>query len=109
MVGLTPATSRAPRILIVGPALGVGAAWVRGVNLVRIGAGTAAIAGILIGEGAYGLTRIADTTPGGYWAAQIAVGLAIVIAISVTRLRTPKLVALCALLTALVSVVFYVF
>ena len=60
--------------VVVGPVLGVGAAWVRGSSPIRISAGGAAIAGILVGEGAYGLTLIADSTPAGYWAMQIASG-----------------------------------
>lgn len=94
--------------VIVGPVLGVGAAWLRGSELKRIAAGVAPIAGILIGEGVYGLTRIADTTSNVYWIAELVVGLGILLAILVWRLREPAAAVLCVLLTAAVAVSFYV-
>jgi len=95
-----------PASVVVGPVLGVAAAWVRGPSPIRIAAGGAAISGILVGEGAYGLTLIADSTPAGYWAMQIAVGLGIVLAISVRRLGRLRPAAICAALTAAVATAF---
>jgi FtsH-binding integral membrane protein len=93
--------------IVAGPALGVAAAWVRGIDRSRIAAGAAVIAGILVGEGAYGLTRIADTTSSAYWMVQITVGLAIVVVVSVFRLRRPGPIALCGLLTAAIAALLY--
>lgn len=92
--------------IVVGPILGVAAAWVRGADRGRIAAGAAVIAGILVGEGLYGLTLIADTTSPVYWAVQIMTGLGIVIAVSVLRLRRPASIVLCAVLTAATAAAF---
>ena len=93
--------------IVVGPVLGVGAAWVRGTDRRRIAAGAAVIAGILVGEGAYGLTVIAGTTSSAHWTLQISVGLGIVIGVSVIRLRQPASIALCTVLTAAVAASFH--
>jgi uncharacterized protein DUF6518 len=93
--------------IVVGPVLGVGAAWVRGSDPRRIAAGAGAIAGILVGEGAYGLTVIADTTSPEYWTLQITVGLGIVLAVAI-RLRRTSSIGLCAGVTAAVAVAFYI-
>jgi hypothetical protein len=45
---------------------------------VRRSVGVAVIAGVLIGEGVYGWTEIADTTDWRYWAMDIVVGVAII-------------------------------
>ena len=87
---------------MVGPVLGVGAAWVRGSDLPRIAVATGVIAGILVGEGAYGLTVIADTTSPVYWTLQLIVGLGIVLAACI-RLRRIALIGLCAGVTAAVG------
>ena len=71
--------------VVVGPVLGVGAAWARGTDPRRVALGVAPIAGILVGEAIYGLTSIADATFGPYWVAQAVVGLA---AIGWVALRT---------------------
>lgn len=94
--------------VVVGPVLGVGAAWVRGSGPTRVAAGGAAIAGILVGEGAYGLTVIGTTTPAGYWIAQIVVGLGIVVAISVRRLGSLQPAAICVAFMAVVAAALYI-
>lgn len=94
--------------IVVGPALGIGAAWVRGTDPRRIAAGAALIAGILIGEGAYGLTIIAGSTSPAYWTLQIIVGLAAVLAVSLARLRRAAPVGVCVILTAAVAFAFYI-
>lgn len=92
--------------VIAGPALGVGAAWLRGQNPLRAAAGVAPVAGILLGEGGYGLTVVAATTPVGYWIAEIAVGLVFLV-LAAMRLRDKPRIALMLALSAIASVVFY--
>jgi hypothetical protein len=92
--------------LIAGPALGVGAAWLRGSDPVRAAAGVAPIAGILLGEGLYGLTVVADTTPIVYWISEVVVGLALV-ALAAIRIRTSRGIALMLTLSAIASAIFY--
>jgi hypothetical protein len=92
--------------VIAGPALGVGGAWARGPNPLRAAAGVAPIAGILLGEGLYGLTVVAATTSVGYWIGELALGLAVV-ALAAIRLRSGPGITLMLALSAIASVVFY--
>ena len=66
--------------VVVGPFVGTSAAWVRGANGMRPAIGAGIIGGVLIGEAVYGLTLIAETTPAGYWAAELVAGLVVVVA-----------------------------
>jgi hypothetical protein len=91
--------------VVAGPALGVGA-WLRGPNRFRRAFGIAPIAGILLGEGLYGLTVVAATTSVGYWIGQVAVGLALV-ALAAIRLRNGPLIALMLASSAVAGVIFY--
>jgi hypothetical protein len=92
--------------VIAGPALGVGAAWLRGPKPLRAAAGVAPIAGILLGEGLYGLTVVAATTPVGYWIGEVAVGISLVV-LAAIRLRNGPGIALMLALSAIASVSFY--
>lgn len=93
--------------IVVGPVLGIGAAWLRGSSPVLAGLGISPIAGILIGEGIYGLTVIAETTPAAYWTAQIVVGSLLLIAVA-GRLREVRAIVVMCAATAVVAVAFYV-
>jgi hypothetical protein len=84
--------------VVAGPVLGIGAAWIRGTDWRLAATGAAALAAILVGEGVYGLTTIADSTSPGYWLAQVAVGLAVVAATAL-RLRSPAALGLGLVLT----------
>ena len=92
--------------LLVGPPLGLGAYWVRHHRgrLAALGAG--AMSGVLIGEGAYGLAYIADTTYPPYWWGQIAVGLLLLLTIMGRRLPGPPDRALSLGVSALTAVAF---
>ncbi len=92
--------------VIAGPALGVGAAWLRGPDPLRAAAGVAPIAGILLGEGLYGLTVVAATTSVGYWIGELALGLILVV-LAAIRLRSGRGIALMLALSAVASVAFY--
>jgi hypothetical protein len=92
--------------VIAGPALGVGAAWLRGADPLRAAAGVAPIAGILLGEGLYGLTVVASTTSVAYWIGEIVLGLGLVVLVAI-RLRTGRAIAVMLALSAVATVVFY--
>jgi hypothetical protein len=92
--------------VVAGPALGVGGAWLRGPYRFRRAFGIAPIAGILLGEGLYGLTVVAATTSVGYWIGQVAVGGA-VLALAAVRLRNGPLIAVMLATSAVASVIFY--
>ena len=93
--------------VVVGPALGVGAAWVQGRERLRVAAGVAPIAGIAIGEGAYGLTIISETTPAAYWTAQIVLAVGAIAWVGV-RTRSAASAVVSIVLTAVVAAAFYV-
>lgn len=63
---------------VVGPPVGVAAAWARTSDPTRFALAAGLIAGILVGEAIYGLTFIAATTPVAYWVGQLLIGLSIV-------------------------------
>ncbi len=92
--------------VIAGPALGVGAAWLRGPDPRRAAAGVAPIAGILLGEGLYGLTVAATTTSVGYWVGEVVLGLTIVV-LAAIRTRTWRGIALMLALSIIATVAFY--
>ncbi len=92
--------------LVVGPVLGVGADWVTGDDRRRIAVGITPIAGILIGEGIYGLTRIADSTDPRYWIAQIVVGVVCLLSVAI-RVRSATWIAVSIGLTMAVAAGFY--
>ena len=93
--------------IMVGPALGAGAAWVRRTDGLRAAAGGALIAGILIGEAVYGLTVIGDTSPAAYWISQLAVGGGVAL-VAPTRGPSGRHRAIGAALTAIAAGAFYV-
>ena len=93
--------------IVIGPALGVSAAWLRRRDAVRSAAAMALIAGILIGEGLYGLTVIADSTPARYWVGEIGVGLGVTVLGSSRRLGSIRQRLIGVVLTMLVATAFY--
>jgi hypothetical protein len=78
----------------------------RNPSLSAIGAG--GIAGLLIGEGAYGLLYIADSTYPPYWWAEIGLGLALLTWTATRRLRRTSLISLALGVTLLVAAAFVV-
>jgi hypothetical protein len=63
--------------VLAGPPLGVAGGWSTGTGL-RRSVGFAVIGGVLIGEGLYGWTTVADTTDWRYWATELILGFALV-------------------------------
>ena len=61
--------------LVAGPVLGLSAYWIKSRRDLLAATGFGVMAGMLIGEGIYGLTQIADTTYPPYWWGEIVVGL----------------------------------
>lgn len=94
--------------VLAGPPLGVAGAWSSARGL-RPGVGFAVIGGVLMGEGLYGWTTVADTTDWRYWAIELLMGVAIAIAAAVRsqypRHVLPTLAA--AISTAAVVFAFY--
>jgi hypothetical protein len=73
---------------LAGPPIGIAGAWSTGHGL-RRGIGFAVIGGVLVGEGLYGWTTIADTTDWRYWAVESLIGM-IVVAVAVVGSQWPR-------------------
>jgi Family of unknown function (DUF6518) len=95
--------------VLVGPLLGLGAAWLRARVPVRSGLGAGGLAGVLVGEGVYGLTTVAATTSAAYWAGEAVLG-ALLLALALGLLTSARdrlvAVAVTALVAAALVVVF---
>jgi hypothetical protein len=93
--------------VVVGPFVGVAASWLRRSG-VRAALGTALLAGIGIGEAAYGLTIIGDTTSPVYWTVIGVAGVALLGGMVVRRLGGALPVALAAGGAVALAAAFYV-
>ncbi len=78
--------------VLAGPPLGIAAAWSTREGI-RHGIGFAVIGGVLIGEGTYGWTTVADTTDWRYWAVELLIGVIVVAAAAFHRKSTLQLLA----------------
>ncbi len=92
--------------VVVGPLLGPGAVWTRQRRPYRSALGVGLLAGILTGEGIYGLTVVADTTSPVYWSGELVVGVALVVVLCWRRLRRPRPILACVATTAVVGGMF---
>ena len=90
---------------VIGPFIGIATAWLREHGL-RAALGTAALAGVTIGESLYGLTYVRESTSPVYWTVSGLAGLAFLIGMLVYRIRGPHPKALAVVSTAAVIVVF---
>jgi hypothetical protein len=72
--------------VLAGPVIGAATVAIRGGRMpAALGGGL--LGGVLIGEGVYGLTVVAATTSPVFWWASIVLGLALVVAVAMLRLR----------------------
>ncbi|MFE7507013.1 DUF6518 family protein [Promicromonospora sp. NPDC057488] len=92
--------------VVAGPFVGVAASWLRATG-VRAALGTALLAGIGVGEAAYGLTIIRETTSPVYWTLIGVAGLALLTGMLVRRVRGALPVVLAVAGTAAVAATFY--
>ena len=89
--------------VIVGPLLGVAASWVRRGSPVTAPHRTRAPARPRGGEGGFGLTAIAGSTSSLYWSIQLAVAIALLIALDAWRVREPAPIVLSVVTAAVVG------
>lgn len=92
--------------IVAGPFVGAATAWLRSRSQWRAATGTALLAGIGIGEGAYGLTFVAASTSPVYWIVIVAAALTLLAGIIVRRLRNPRAIAVAVSGTAAVAAAF---
>lgn len=96
--------------VVAGPVLGLSAYWVRTDRDHLAAVGVGVMSGVLIGEGIYGLSTIAETTYPPYWWGQIVAGAALLASVAARRLRQTKPIAValvCSLVVAASFVVVY--
>ena len=74
--------------LLAGPPIGVAGAWSTQRGMHR-GVGFAVIGGVVLGEGIYGWTTVADTTDWRYWAVESVIGAAVVL-VAAVRSERPR-------------------
>lgn len=94
--------------LLAGPLLGISAYWVKTRRDVLAAIGVGVMCGVLVGEGVYGLTRIADTTYPPYWWGEILVGLVGLLTVAWRRLLGFRALAVSVAATVLVALAFVV-
>jgi hypothetical protein len=87
--------------LLIGPLVGVAAAWARHGSPDRVAVGAGVVGGLLIGESVYGLRYISHSTSSTYWWLQAAGGLVLVLGLLAWRARR-RSAAPVAVLTAVV-------
>jgi hypothetical protein len=87
--------------LLAGPPLGVAGSWSVSEG-VRRGLGVSVIGGVLLGEGVYGWTTLAETTEWRYWMVETVIGAAIVV-VATARSRWPRDAALVLALGSLTA------
>lgn len=73
--------------VLVGPFVGIATSWLRAESAWKAAAGTALLSGIGLGEGAYGLTMVADTTSPVYWTLVGVIALGLLVAMLIRRIR----------------------
>jgi len=92
--------------LVAGPVLGLAAQEVRRGGTTAAACGVAVMSGVLVGEGAYGLIVIADTTDPVYWWVSIVAGVVLLGWVGARRLRAVGPILLAVAVTVVLAVLF---
>jgi hypothetical protein len=92
--------------LLAGPLLGLSAFWIKTRRDLLAATGVGAVSGVLIGEGIYGLTQVADSTYPPYWWGEIVVGLILLLAVAWRRLLGLRAVVVSVGVAVLAAVAF---
>nr|WP_256206585.1 DUF6518 family protein [Nocardioides luteus] len=91
--------------VVTGPFVGLATAWLRTSGL-RASLGTAALAGLGIGEGVYGLTVVRETTSPVYWVIIIVTGVALLAYQLARRIKGTAAITSTIAATAAVAIAF---
>lgn len=92
--------------VLSGPIVGAAAALVRHPSPLWRGLAIAPVASVLIGEGVYGLTVVADTTSPVYWVVQMVIGIVLTLVVIIRGRMPAPIVALTLGLVAAGSAAF---
>jgi hypothetical protein len=88
---------------VAGPLVGLAAGWLRHGGAVLGGVGAGIVAGIFVGEAAYGIRKLTYSSPHPYWRVQIGFGIAIAVALPLWRCRRDLPAAVPAIAASLVT------
>lgn len=92
--------------VVAGPVIGLSAYWLKSGRGYLAAVGTGLMSGVLIGEGVYGLTYIADSTFPPYWWGEIVVGVVLLGYVAARRLRQLKPAAAAVVCSLVVAAAF---
>jgi Family of unknown function (DUF6518) len=73
--------------VVVGPLVGVAAAWLRHAGRTKAALGAGVLGGLLAGEAVNGLTRLKLSSPAHYWYVQLALGVGFAVGLTLWRSR----------------------
>ncbi|GAB3248946.1 DUF6518 family protein [Kineosporia babensis] len=90
---------------LAGPFIGVATAWLRAGGI-RAALGTAALAGVTIGEAIYGVRYVGESTSPVYWVLSGVAGVAFLVGMMLLRLPSWRAALIAVVATAAVIVVF---
>ncbi len=71
----------------IGPLIGLAAGWLRHAGRAAGALGAGVLGGLLVGEAAYGLTRLRFSSPAEYWHVQLVLGIALAAGLALWRSR----------------------
>lgn len=94
--------------VLVGPFVGIATTWLRAESAWQAAAGAALLSGIGLGEGAYGLTMVADTTSPVYWSVVGAIALGLLVAMLIRRIQGVLMILLAVVGTGAIAGAFVV-
>ena len=86
--------------LVTGPFIGAAAAGAASARSIPVALGSGVLAGVLVADGIYGLTVVADTTSPVYWTTALVLGLLVVLA---TPLRLRAVAPIAVMVVAFIA------
>jgi Family of unknown function (DUF6518) len=89
--------------VVMGPLVGLAAAWLRHAGRTTAALGAGVIGGLLAGEAVYGLTSLKFSTPASYWHVQFALGVGLAVGLTLWRSRRHPLGSLPSLAVTLAT------
>jgi Family of unknown function (DUF6518) len=91
--------------LLAGPVIGIAAWALRHADAKWVAVGSGVIAGVLIGDGFRGLLFLTESTGWFYWTLVTVIGVAVVVAFAIRRLRTAQTIGIQVAVTIGVALV----
>jgi hypothetical protein len=89
--------------VVVGPLVGLAAAWLRHARHTTAALGAGVLGGLLAGEAVYGLTKLKFSSPAHYWHVQLTLGVGLAVGLTLWRSRRHLLSSLPSLAVSLAT------